>query len=258
MIVMLIIAGFMAVAGVWHLKVLPPGYKAPSDEVSLRSAIRTTSDSLTSFFAKRHIRMMVVVIFFYRFGEGFIEKMGPLFLLDNRAAGGLELSNMTLGHINGVFGTIGFLGGTFLGGLIAARYTLKRTFVALALALNIPHVTYFYLSQALPTDLVTITIVVTIEKIGYGFGAVGLMLYMMQQLAPGKYVTAHYAFGTGIMAACMLVTGYLSGFIQPWLGHQSFFVFVLIASIPPIIIAWFAPFAINPNDTAAASPGAGH
>ena len=127
----------------------------------------------------------------------------------------------------------------------------------LALALNIPHVTYFYLSQALPTDLVAITVTVTIEKVGYGFGAVGLMLYMMQQLAPGKYATAHYAFGTGIMAACMLVTGYLSGFIQPWLGHQSFFVFVLFASVPPILIARFAPFAIDPKAAAAASPGLG-
>jgi PAT family beta-lactamase induction signal transducer AmpG len=258
MIVMFIIAGFMAVAGIWHVRVLPPGYKAPADAVSLRFAVRTITDSLNSFFAKRQIGMMILVIFFYRFGEGFIEKMGPLFLLDKRAVGGLELSNTTLGNINGSFGTIGFIGGTFLGGLIAARYTLKRTFVPLALALNIPHVTYFYLSQVLPTDLVTITITVTIEKIGYGFGAVGLMLYMMQQLAPGKYTTAHYAFGTGIMAACMLVTGYLSGFIQPWLGHQAFFIFVLIASVPPVIIAWFAPFAVAPTDAGAALPATAH
>jgi PAT family beta-lactamase induction signal transducer AmpG len=247
MVVMLIIAGFMAVAGLWHLRVLPPGYQAPSDRVTLRSSWQTMRDSLLTFFEKRGIWLMLVVIFFYRFGEGFIEKMGPLFLMDQRAVGGLELPNTTLGNINGTFGTVGFLGGTLLGGFIAARYTLKRTFVPLALALNIPHVTYFYLSQALPSDLFTITLTVTIEKIGYGFGAVGLMLYMMQQLAPGKYRTAHYAFGTGIMAACMLVTGRLSGYLQPWLGHQHFFVFVLLASVPPVIIAWFAPFHIDPS-----------
>jgi PAT family beta-lactamase induction signal transducer AmpG len=131
----------------------------------------------------------------------------------------------------------------------------------LALALNVPHLTYFYLSQALPTDVVIITITVTIEKIGYGFGAVGLMLYMMQELAPGKYRTAHYAFGTGIMAANMLVTGWLSSRIQPVLGHQAFFVFVLVASVPPIVIAWFAPFLGRPSgegEPLLASEGAAH
>jgi PAT family beta-lactamase induction signal transducer AmpG len=244
MVVMLIIAIFMGAASLWHRRVLPPGYQAPTGAVTLQSSLHTMVDSLVSFFAKRGVWLMLVVVFFYRFGEGFIEKMGPLFLMDQRAVGGLELPNTTLGNINGTFGTVGFLGGTFLGGLVAARYGLKRTFVPLALALNIPHATYFYLSQTLPSDLVTITVTVTIEKIGYGFGAVGLMLYMMQQLAPGKYRTAHYAFGTGIMAACMLVTGRLSGYIQPWLGHQRFFLFVLLASIPPVIIAYFAPFHV--------------
>lgn len=34
---------------------------------------------------------------------------------------------------------------------------------------------------------------------GYGFGFVGLMLFMMQQVAPGKHQMAHYAFASGIM-----------------------------------------------------------
>jgi hypothetical protein len=30
-----------------------------------------------------------------------------------------------------------------------------------------------------------------------------------------------------------------------WLADQHFFVFVLLASVPPVIIAWFAPFHID-------------
>jgi PAT family beta-lactamase induction signal transducer AmpG len=40
---------------------------------------------------------------------------------------------------------------------------------------------------------------VVIEKFFFGFGSVGFMIYLMQQLAPGKYTTTHYAFGTGLM-----------------------------------------------------------
>jgi PAT family beta-lactamase induction signal transducer AmpG len=148
---------------------------------------------------------------------------------------------MVLGHINAI-STVVFVGGTLLGGLLAARFTLRRVFVVLAFALNIPHITYFYLSHALPTNMTWIGCVVLIEKFGYGLGTVGMMLYMMQELSPGRYRTAHYAFATGIMALNMTLTGFVSGYIQTALHYPNFFLFVLLASIPPIIIAWFAPF----------------
>jgi MFS transporter, PAT family, beta-lactamase induction signal transducer AmpG len=241
-IIMTCVAVIMAAMALWHLKFLPPGDVAQGAKASLKAAFSTMGEAWVSFFKKPHIAMMLSVVFFYRFGEGFIEKMGPLFLMDKRSVGGLGMLNSTLGHINGTFGTVAYIGGTLLGGLLAGRYGLKRLFVPLAFALNVPHITYFYLSQALPSNLPLITTVVTIEKLGYGFGSVGLILYMMQQLAPGKFRTAHYAFATGIMAACMMVTGMISGALQQWLGHKWFFAFVLAVSVPPIIIAKLAPF----------------
>jgi len=250
-VVMFVFAALMAVLGLWHSKVLPPGDAAKNHHVTIGSSFVAMGRAWASFFTKPRIWTMLAVVFFYRFGEGFIEKMGPLFLMDQRSAGGLGLPNSTLGYINGTFGTIAYIGGTFIGGLLAGRFGIRRLFVPLAFALNVPHVTYFYLSQALPHDLTVITTVVTIEKLGYGFGSVGLILYMMQQLAPGDYRTAHYAFATGIMALCMMLTGIVSGPIQQWLGHRWFFVFVLAVSVPPILIAWLAPF---PHATTAEGP----
>jgi PAT family beta-lactamase induction signal transducer AmpG len=83
---------------------------------------------------------------------------------------------------------------------------------------------------------------VTLEKFGYGFGSVGHMLYMMQQVAPGPYRTAHYAFATGVMGLCMMLTGMVSGALQESLGYTSFFAFVLFASLPPVLLALVAPF----------------
>ena len=244
MIVMLLIAAVLAAAVLWHTYLLPPGAKAPDAASSVSEALRTTGDAWASFFKKPRVWMMIVAVFFYRFAEGFIEKIGPLFLLDKRAVGGLGLNNGVLGHINEV-GTIVFVGGTLLGGLLAAKFTLRRVFVVLAFALNIPHITYFYLSHAMPTSLTWIASAVLIEKFGYGLGTVGMMLYMMQELSPGRYRTAHYAFATGIMALNMMLTGMVSGRIQAALHYPNFFLFVLLASIPPVIIAWLAPFVTH-------------
>jgi PAT family beta-lactamase induction signal transducer AmpG len=241
MIVMLLIACIMAASAVYHYFMLPPGAKAPDAARGVAEALRTTGDAWASFFRKPRVWMMIAVVFFYRFGEGFIEKIGPLFLIDPRSAGGLGLDNMALGQINAI-GTVVFVAGTLLGGWLAARLTLRRVFVLLAFCLNVPLVTYFYLSHTMPTNLTLIACTVFIEKFGYGLGTVGMMLYMMQELSPGPYRTAHYAFATGIMALNMMLAGMVSGRIQAALHYQNFFLFVLLASIPPIVIAWLAPF----------------
>jgi PAT family beta-lactamase induction signal transducer AmpG len=259
MCVMFIIAGILAAAALYHWAVLPTGSRATDAPKTLAHAVHTTLQAWVSFFKKPGIWMMIAAVFFYRFAEGFIEKIGPIFLIEARDKGGLGLDNLWLGNINGTIGMLGFVGGTLFGGALAARFGLKRMFVPLALALNVPHVTYYFLSHWMPTDLVLITAVVTIEKIGYGMGTCGMMLYMMQQLAPGPYKTAHYAFATGIMALCMMLTGSISGYVEEWLGYRDFFALVLALSVPPVIIAWLAPFRTpEEGEEAVQGPGAAH
>jgi PAT family beta-lactamase induction signal transducer AmpG len=68
------------------------------------------------------------------------------------------------------------------------------------------------------------------------------MIYLMQQLAPGKYPTTHYAFGTALLALCMMATGMISGHLQQLLGYVSYFMVAMAATIPSFLVTWFAPF----------------
>ncbi|HEY9108132.1 MAG TPA: MFS transporter [Roseateles sp.] len=253
-VVVLMAAAAMAAFGLWHVRVLPPGSPPTRHGEGLVGGLKANVTIWVSFFQKPQIWMMLAVIFFYRFGEGFIEKFGPLFLLDTREAGGLALGNETLGHINGTVGTLTFIAGAFLGGFLVAKRTLPRSFFTLALVLNIPHLTYFYLAQTMPTDSLTIAVIVSIEKFGFGMGSVGHMLYMMQQVAPGPFRMAHYAMATGVMALTKWGTGTVSGLLWNYVGHNylSFFGWVLVFSIPPVILAWLAPF---PHDHEEAAEG---
>lgn len=252
MIVMGVIGGVMLVCWVWHLRYLPVGEPSRLQGGNLGDAVRALKETWASFFRKKHIWLMLLVCFAYRFGEGFIEKFGPLFLIDSRAAGGLGLSNTAIGHLYGTLGTLGFIVGALLGGFFSAKMTLRRSFVILALALNVPHITYYLLSVWMPDSLTLIGTLVTIEKFGYGFGSVGLMLYMMQQIAPGDYKMSHYAFATGVMAGTKWITGTLSGFLYGMTAqnYQTFFLVVMALSIPPIFFAWIAPFP-QPDEGAA-------
>lgn len=241
----LIMGGF----ALWHRHALPPGAPPPAQR-GLRAAYRQLGESWASFFAKPQIWAMLAVVFFYRFAEGFIERFGPLFLLDPRASGGLGMGNESLGFIYGSAGTLAFIAGAFLGGFVAARLTLPRAFLLLACCLNLPHLSYWLLASWQPESLWMVSLLVAVEKFGFGMGSVGHMLYMMQQLAPGPFRMAHYAFATGVMALTKWVTGLLSaGLFAAVAGHYAnFFALVLLLSLPPLWLAWRAPFPLRHGD----------
>ena len=254
MIVMSLIGAVMLVMSLWHRFALPVGSTAAKLDDSLSGAthiFHEFADVFTSYLRKKNIWMMIGFILLYRVGEGFLEKLGPLFLLDSRKSGGLGLDNFAVGNINGTFGSVAFIVGALLGGWIAARYGLKRSLIFLCLMLNVPHLTFVYLSVALPANVPLISAVVFIEKLGYGMGSIALSLYMMQQVAPGNYKTAHYAISSGLMALCMMLTGMASGALQAAIGYKWFFITVMFASVPSIIVSWLAPFNIDPSEDAA-------
>jgi PAT family beta-lactamase induction signal transducer AmpG len=242
-IVMFIIAGIMLASSMWHMKFLPQGSKAANAPRSVVDAAGVFWDSLVTFFQKKGVWMMIAFSFLYRTSQGFLDKIGPLFMIDAPAAGGLGLNNETLGTIVGSVGTPGFILGALLGGLYVSRRGLKNVLFILCAAVNIPNATYLILGYLQPENVYLIGTIVTLEKLFWGFGSVGHMLYMMQQLAPGPYKTAHYAFGTALMGLCMMLTGMASGYVHEFVGgYIPFFFFVMVATIPSFAVTWFAPF----------------
>jgi PAT family beta-lactamase induction signal transducer AmpG len=237
-------AAAMALLAVYHGLVLPKGSisQRPHDT---REVIATFIDTLRDFFQKPKILGMLLFVFLYRSGEGFLLIEAPLFLQARPELGGAGLSLKEKGFIDGtVSSTISILGG-IAGGAFISKFGLKRSLLFMALCMNVPHLCFLYLSHAVshgPLSLTAIATLVTVEKLGYSFGFIANMLYMMQQISPGKYPMAHYAFCTALMNLVLIPTQMASGPLADALGYKSFFLFVLLASIPSIIAAWRAPF----------------
>jgi PAT family beta-lactamase induction signal transducer AmpG len=224
------------------MRVMPDGAKAENAPKSAAEAAFILKDSFVTFFQKRDVWLMVGFAFVFRLSIGLLEKIGPFFMVDPVAQGGLGLSNEMLGLIYGTYGLIAVLVGSLLGGIFVARRGLQNTLFTLCCAVNIPNVTFLLMSIYQPDNLMIISAGVAVEKFFYGFGSVGFMIYLMQQLAPGKYTTTHYAFGTGLMGLCMMVTGVVSGHLQQMLGYVHYFWLVMAATIPSFLVTWFAPF----------------
>ncbi len=241
-IVFFIVGGVTLLMALWHKATMPPGARAENTPASLPDAGRILVDSFVTFFQKRGVWRMVAFAFLFRLSIGFLEKIGPFFMVDPASKGGLGLSNEDLGLIYGTYGLAAVLLGSLLGGIFVARRGLKSTLFTLCCAVNIPNVTFLLMSIYLPSTPFWIGAGVVVEKFFFGFGSVGFMIYLMQQLAPGKYTTTHYAFGTGLMGLCGMLTGVVSGHLQVSMGYVSYFTFVMVATIPSFLACWYAPF----------------
>ena len=235
------VAGLIMVAlGLYHARVLPSGGEERKQE-SVKQMAATFWDVVVTFFKKPNVFLILVLILLYRAGEGQVVKVGPLFLQATRASGGLGLSSQQVGGIYGIFGSVSFIAGSVLGGYFTAKLGLKRALPWLILILDIPMLAYWYLSVALPTNSVLVTAAMSAEMFGYGFGFVGVVLLMMQEIAPGKYQTAHYAFATALMNIGVIVPGAASGWIQSRIGYSNFFIWVILSGLPALVLARFIP-----------------
>ena len=232
----------MVSLGFYNMKMLPEG-GASKQVGTLKEGFDVLKDVIITFFQKKNIWYGLAFIVFYRFAEGQAIKITPLFFKATRAEGGLGLSTSEIGLLYGVFGAAAFV----LGSIVAGNFVSKsggltrKSLLILCCFFNLPFAAYAYLAIALPTNLYVIGSAVAIEYFGYGFGFVGLILYIMQQMAPGKYKMAHYAFGSGLTNLGFMLPSMISGFVSDKIGYHYFFIWVLVSTIPAFLISWLVP-----------------
>ncbi|MCB0742644.1 MAG: MFS transporter, partial [Ignavibacteriae bacterium] len=241
MVVMGIIGAILLLMSLYHYKVLPTGGSSTSVK-NVKEAMATFWEVVKLFFEKKYIIWGIAFIILFRTAEGQLTKIVPLFMRADRIDGGLGLLTSDIGIAYGIFGATAFVLGSILGGYFVAKRGLKNSIFILAIIFNLPDAVYTYLAITVPESFTIICAAISVEWFGYGFGFVGVILFMMQQIAPGPYKMAHYAFATAIMNLGFMLPSMVSGFISDYLGYKNFFIWVMIATIPSFLVAWFVPF----------------
>jgi len=251
MIVMGVCGAILVALSLYHTAALPSGQVA-GEVQSARQVLRTFREVVGTFFQKKYVWWGIAFIVLYRFAEGNAQKIVQLFLKAPREVGGMGLSTSEVGLAYGLMGAVAFVGGSLAGGYFAASRGLKGTLPLFCAAYNIPYVAYLLLALTMPSRFSVISVAVAAEMFGYGFGAVGLTLFMMQQIAPGPFKTAHYAFATGLMNLGMNLPSMVSGYLSDRLGYRDFFIWVMVATIPSFLVTWLVPLKEGEADAAPA------
>lgn len=239
--VFLMLAGLVAVLATYNAKVLPGTLSTEHSELTASGVAAMLKDVIIDFFHKPGIWRAVLFIVMFRFAEGQVQTIGPLFLLEARDKGGLGLTTGQVADVYGWVGTGSFLVGSVLGGWVTSRLSLRRAMPLLVLAMGVPNVTFCYLASTLPQDMLHIGAAVGVEMFGYGFGFVGMILYIMQAVAPGRFQTAHYALGSGVMQLGFILSKSISGDIQLAMGYERFFAWTIACGLPALLLLLWVP-----------------
>ena len=217
--------------GLYHTRMLPSGGAATSEATSFKETFDKLVEVILDFFKKKHIWYYIAFIILYRFAEGFVMKIVPLFLKAGREIGGLGLSEQEIGIYYGTYGAAAFVLGSLLAGYYISHRGLKKTLFSLCCTFNLPFIAYTLLAIYQPTSGMLIGGAIVLEYFGYGFGFTSLTYFMML-FSNGKHQTAHYAICTGFMALGLMLPGMISGWIEESIGYRAFFVWIMLCTIP--------------------------
>lgn len=242
-------AAIMLAFAAYHALVAPRGRAPAAMATSASAVLDSLREVSTDFFLKKNIWWLIAFALLFRTAEGQIEKIAQLFMRAKVADGGLGLSTADVGLAYGTAGTIGMVAGSMVGGWLAVKVGLKKAVVPLALILNVPNVLFTYLAISQNSNLWVVTACASVEKFSLGMGFVAMTLVLMQQMAPGKYSTAHYGFATALMNVSMMVPSMTSGFMSDWLGYRRFFIYILFMGLPSIVASIMVPIRDDPGST---------
>ncbi len=231
---LMMLAGLFAAMALWHALMLPrPPADAPPPRRSLAQVWREALRIFAEFFRRPDLLPVLAFLLLYRFPEAQLLKLATPFLLDGVAAGGLGLDNARVGLAYGTVGVLALTAGGLLGGVLIARFGLRRCLWPLVAAMHVPNAVFLALAWWQPQSLPLVSAALALEQFGYGLGF-SVYLVAMMAFAGERHPTAHYALCTGFMALGMMLPGLWSGWLQSWLGYAGFFSWVLVATLPSL------------------------
>jgi len=192
-----------------------------------------------AFFRRSDLAVVLGFLLLFRIAEAQLLKLFIPFMLDDRDAGGLALSNEQIGVLYGTFGVFALTVGGLVGGWLVSQQGLRRMLWWMVAAMHVPNLVFVGLAVFQPTNLNLIGGAIVAEQLGYGFGFTAYMVYMMMVAADGPHQTAHYAICTGFMALGIMLPGMFAGWIQEQIGYTKFFWWVVVCAIPSIAACGF-------------------
>ena len=205
------------------------------------------------YLKQPRVALIILLILVYRFGEGFLAMKYPFFL-DTVENGGLARPASNIPYISTFAEMPWIITGGILGGYLIKWFGLRRTFIPMALCMNVPNLFYVWLAWARPE--IPITILgeqlnaallgcAALEAFLYGISFSALFYYMhISATLAGRNKTAILAISFALMNIGWMIPGMLSGYVQAAIGYTGVF---LVSGTVGLVALCIIPFIPLPD-----------
>ena len=225
--------------------------RAPALKRRLYASDSTYALAFVDYLDRPRIGLVLAFIATFRVGEALLQNMAYPFLRDI----GITLAQYGLAH--NTFGIISTIIGSIVGGILIARYGLKRCIWPFVLALNSLNVLYMLLAfkyrhvladpDAGRADFLLVCLLISAEALGAGFGNAAFTVFIMRT-TKSRFKAAHFAIGTGLMNIAGTLAGVVSGFLASAVGFPIYFGLTIVLALPNMAMIPWLPYLDRPPE----------
>ena len=231
-IVYLIMAALMAIGPVATLLAEEP----PDRGRPLKTITQAVYVPFAELFRRLGWRGFTVLLLFaalYKFGEQFAQVMTPKFF-----RGVIGFTKTEIGVLQKAVGFAAWAVGGALGGVLVARYGVRKMLVAFGVLQATTHLAYLWIAYA-GKDLAVYGAGIFIENLSFAMATSAFVASLMGVASPAVSAT-QIALLTSLSSVGQRVFGRFAGEVVDRVGWTGFFLVTIAMAVPGIVLAWWA------------------
>ena len=178
--------------------------------------------------------VILIAIFGYKLGEAMAGVMAtPLYI-------SMGFSLPEIATVSKVFGFFSTVAGVFLGGVVTARFGIRRSLILCGILQSIGNL--FYVLQAAGGHRIGyLALCVTAENITGGMAGTALVTYLSSLCSPA-FTATQYALLSSLALLGRTVVASSGGVLSEKVGWVRFFLLTSVVTLPAIILfIWIGP-----------------
>jgi PAT family beta-lactamase induction signal transducer AmpG len=181
--------------------------------------------------ARRQGWMIVAVLAFvmlYKLGDAFAGVMANPFYIK------MGFTKAEIAGISKVFGFGATIVGTFVGGVLVARYGIVKSLVACGVLQMLSNLMFAWLAT-LGHDIGALTVTIAVENLSGGMGSAAFVAYM-SSLCSLTFTGTQYALLSSLAAVGRTVVASQAGFLAESVGWVDFFIVSTVVAVPGLLL----------------------
>ncbi|UQZ89051.1 AmpG family muropeptide MFS transporter [Deltaproteobacteria bacterium Smac51] len=204
-----------------------PKVERPAAPASLAA---TVVEPLRDFFQRPAPWLILLFIFFYKFGDQLASSLTTTFYMQ------LGYTKFTIGSVVKIFGTCATLTGVMIGGWAVLKFGLRVSlwlFGFLQMVSTLGFAVLYYL----PVHPAALAVVISQENLAAGAGTSAFVAFMAGQ-TNRTFSATQYALLSALMALPRTLLSAPAGFLVKALNWPSFFILSTVMALPGFFILY--------------------